>query len=119
LLANAVAEVNPKPELRSNFVLAKFLIYNGVILIKISAPESATSMNSSTNPSAQEQQNNLSAPSHLTLFERMVQLFERESAKQQRLTRPDLQAEADDFMEYHNPTLSIRGYGRSSEEPAT
>ncbi|MFK8055835.1 MAG: hypothetical protein AB8F78_06915 [Saprospiraceae bacterium] len=77
-------------------------------------------MNSSTNPtSASEQQPNLPSPSHLTLFERMVQLFERESAKQQRLVRPDLSAEADDFMEYHNPTLSIRGYGRSSEESAT
>lgn len=52
----------------------------------------------------------------------MVQLFERESAKQQRITRPDLQAEADDFMEYHNPTLSIRGYGPATSpeniEPA-
>jgi len=76
-------------------------------------------MNSSTNPSASEQQNNLSSPEHLTLFERMVQLFERESAKQQRLARPDMQADADEFMEYHNPTLSIRGYGRSSEESAT
>lgn len=82
-----------------------------------------TSMNSSNKSlSAQEQPSTSSTPSHLTLFERMVQLFERESAKQKRLARPDLQAEADDFMEYHNPTLSIRGYGpaTSSEniEPA-
>ena len=77
-------------------------------------------MNSSTNPSAAPQHNSDStAPSHLTLFERMVQLFERESAKQHRLSRPDLQAEVDDFIEYHNPTLSIRGYGLSPEDTAS
>lgn len=80
-------------------------------------------MNSSDKPnSAQQPTPDNSVPTHLTLFERMVQLFERESAKQQRITRPDLQAEADDFMEYHNPTLSIRGYGPATSpeniEPA-
>ncbi len=74
-------------------------------------------MNSSTNPSSNPlQQTDSATPSHLTLFERMVQLFERESAKQQRRARPDLQAEAEDFIEYHNPTLSIRGYGLSAED---
>ena len=72
--------------------------------------------------SAPEQQSTSTIPSHFTLFERMVQLFERESAKQKRIGRPDLQAEVDDFMEYHNPTLSIRGYGLSNSseniEPA-
>jgi hypothetical protein len=76
-------------------------------------------MNSSKNSSqAPQLQSDSAAPTHLTLFERMVQLFERESAKQQRLRRPDLETEADDFIEYHNPMLAIRGYGLSAEDTA-